>query len=291
MCNFTGKKLFSFFTKYFGHPGWPENFSLSTDCLQIRRRKFFSRSKILTCLWSYRSRVVPPSTRADHTSQNLHSINGDVPCSIDGFLSHGFAVDHHFSRSFADGHMKLSETEKTCVEHWRIYHFFKCFFSLNKVQRVVQWMLFCVEHVEQMFFTKIDFIKIIQFNTAFHVFIQNDKLKLYMWSPLEVMSLVLLAPICTSWATETQINLILSASYLILFRSQNYMQLFSSGNVRRLWWMLWNRLHPLKQGKPNQPRSVHHPMSLVIYAACIVSSKDHHTALQSEERAVTFSPK
>lgn len=60
--------------------------------------------------------------RAEHTTQNLYSINGDVPRSIDGFLSHCFAVDHHFSRRFADGHMQLSEIERRCVEHLKIYH-------------------------------------------------------------------------------------------------------------------------------------------------------------------------
>ncbi len=62
-------------------------------------------------LWSYRRGVISPSTWADHASQNLYSINGDVPCSVDGFLSHRFAVNHHFSSGFADGHMKLGEIE------------------------------------------------------------------------------------------------------------------------------------------------------------------------------------
>ncbi len=62
-------------------------------------------------LWSYRRWVISPSTWADHASQNLYSINGDVPCGVDGFLSHRFAVNHHFSSGFADGHMKLGEIE------------------------------------------------------------------------------------------------------------------------------------------------------------------------------------
>lgn len=61
---------------------------------------------------SYRRGVLSASTWADHASQNLHSINGDVTCGIDGFLSNRFAVDHHFSRGFADGHMKLGEIIK-----------------------------------------------------------------------------------------------------------------------------------------------------------------------------------
>lgn len=53
------------------------------------------------------SRVVPSASGPNHPSQDLYSIGGNVPSSINGFLPDHRAIQHNHHRNLADGNMEL----------------------------------------------------------------------------------------------------------------------------------------------------------------------------------------